>query len=99
MTIGLRRRFGVCVFASGSLLAVECGGGISVASAQTIQVNKDNRTVAITTSDQAEAIADVAVVSVGFSTFGVDQDSTYAEGSRISNAIMKALKDAGIKPE
>lgn len=65
--------------------------------AQTIQVNKDNRTIAITTSDEAEAIADVAVVSVGFSTYGTDQDSTYAEGSRISNAIMKALQDSGVK--
>jgi len=65
----------------------------------TIQINKDNRTIAITTSDQAEATADVAVVSVGFNTYGVDQDSTYAEGSRISNSIMKALRDAGIKPE
>jgi uncharacterized protein YggE len=71
----------------------------SIASSQTIQVNKENRTIAITTSDQAEATADVAVVSVGFSTYGVDQDSTYAEGSRISNSIMKALTDAGIKPE
>jgi hypothetical protein len=35
MTIGFGRRFGACVFASVSLLAVKCGGGISVADAQT----------------------------------------------------------------
>jgi hypothetical protein len=35
MTIGWGRRFGACVLASVSLLAVECGGGISVAVAQT----------------------------------------------------------------
>jgi uncharacterized protein YggE len=69
------------------------------ASAQTIQVSKDNRTIAITTTDEAQAIADRAVVSIGFTVYGPDQDSTYAEASKNSNAIMKALKDAGVKPE
>src|SRR3984957_8719591 len=35
MTIGLGRRFGAWMFASVSLLALECGDGISVAVAQT----------------------------------------------------------------
>ncbi len=52
----------------------------AAATAQTIQVNKENRTIAITTNDQAQATADVAVVSIGFITFGTDQDGTYAEG-------------------
>lgn len=69
------------------------------AAAQTIQVNKENRTIAITTSDVALATADVAVVTVGFRTYGPDQDSTYADGSRISNAIMKSLQDGGVKAE
>jgi hypothetical protein len=69
------------------------------ANAQTIQVNKDNRTIAITTNDQAEAPADIAVVTVGFTTYGTDQDSTYADGSRISNAIMKSLNDSGVKAD
>ena len=67
--------------------------------AQTIQVNKDNRTIAITTTDEAQAVADKAVVSVGYTVYGNDQDSTYADASKSSNAIMKALKDAGVKPE
>jgi len=69
------------------------------ASAQTIQVNKDNRTIAITTTDEAQAIADRAVVSIGFTLYGTDQDQTYADASKASNAIMAALKAAGIKPE
>jgi uncharacterized protein len=69
------------------------------AEAQTIQVNKDNRTIAITTTDEAQAVADRAVVSVGYTVYGTDQDSTYADASKLSNAIMKALKDAGVKPE
>jgi len=66
------------------------------ASAQQIQINKENKTIAITTSDQAEALADTAVVTVGFHSFGKDQDSTYADATRTSNAIMTALTGAGV---
>ena len=76
------------------LLAVAVSAG-----AQTIQVNKDNRTIAITTTDEAEAVADRAVVSIGFTVYGTDQDGTYADASKTSNAVVKALKDSGIKEE
>ena len=66
-------------------------------SAQMIQVNKDNRTIAITTSDEVTAPADAAQVSIGFTTYGTDSDSTYADGSRISNTILKAVRGAGAK--
>jgi len=69
------------------------------ASAQQIQINKENRTIAITTSDQAEAVADTAVLTVGFHIFGKDQDGTYAEASQTSNAIMSALTTAGVPKE
>ena len=66
------------------------------ASAQQIQINKENKTIAITTSDEAEALADTAVLTVGFHIFGKDQDGTYAEASRTSNAIISALTAAGV---
>ena len=66
------------------------------ASAQQIQINKENKTIAITTSDQAEALADTAVISVGFHIFGKDQDGTYADATRASNAIITALTAAGV---
>ena len=69
------------------------------APAQTIQINKENKTIAITTSDQAEALADTAVVTVGFHSFGKDQDSTYADATRTSNAIIAALPSAGVPKE
>ncbi len=69
------------------------------AGGQTIQVSKDNRTIAITTTDEAQAIADRAVVSVGYIVYGADQDGTYAEASKVSNAVAKALHGAGIKAE
>jgi uncharacterized protein YggE len=64
--------------------------------AQTIQVDKNNRTIAITATDKAIADADLAVVHIGFQNFGADEQSTYAEGSKTSNAIMDALKKAGV---
>ena len=69
----------------------------SAIHAQTIQINKDNRTIAITTSDEATAPADTAQVSIGFTTYGTDSDSTYAGGSRISNAVLAAVRAAGVK--
>ncbi|HEX3437585.1 MAG TPA: SIMPL domain-containing protein [Pseudacidobacterium sp.] len=66
------------------------------AQAQTIQVNKDNRTIAVTASDKAITDADLAVVHIGFQVFGPDEDTTYANGSKVSNAIIDALKKAGV---
>jgi uncharacterized protein len=64
--------------------------------AQTIQVSKDNRTIAITATDSVIVMADTATVHVGFIAYGPDKDSAYATGSGVSNAIMKALRDAGV---
>lgn len=65
-------------------------------AAQTIQVSKENRTIAVTATDKVTAMADTATVHVGFIDYGPDSASAYATGSRISNAIMDALTGAGI---
>lgn len=67
-----------------------------IAAAQAIQINKENRTIAITATDKVIAQADVATVHVGFIAYGPDSDGAYANGSRISNAIHKALTTAGV---
>lgn len=64
--------------------------------AQTIQVNKENRTIVVTATDKVTVLADTATVHIGFIVYGPDSDWAYATGSRFSNAIMKALTDAGI---
>jgi uncharacterized protein len=66
------------------------------ARAQQIQISRENKTIAITTSDDAAAPADTAVVNVGFQVFGKDQDSTYQEASKTSNSIFASLTSAGI---
>lgn len=71
----------------------------AVAFAQQIQINKENKTIAITTSDEAVALADTAVLTVGFHVYGKDQDGTYADASKTSNAIINALRVAGVPKE
>jgi uncharacterized protein len=65
-------------------------------SAQTIQVNKENRTIAVAATDKVTVLADTATVHIGFIVYGPDSDWAYATGSRLSNAIIKALTDAEI---
>lgn len=64
--------------------------------AQTIQVDKNNRTIAVTTSDTATELADVATVTVGFEIYAPDAQTAYSQGSQLSNAIMQAVKKAGV---
>jgi uncharacterized protein YggE len=64
--------------------------------AQTIQVNKDNRNIAITATDKVIVMADTATVHIGFIGYGPDSDAAYATGSHVSNAIVKALTTAGV---
>jgi uncharacterized protein YggE len=68
-------------------------------AAQQIQISKENKTIAITTSDEASALADTAIVSIGFTAYGKDQDSTYADSTKISNAIIAALTASGVKKD
>jgi uncharacterized protein YggE len=65
-------------------------------SAQTIQVNPNNRTIAITVSDKAAADPDAATVHIGFEIFAPTSDEAYATGSGISNGVMSALQKTGI---
>ena len=67
-----------------------------VGSAQTIQVSKENRTISVTATDKITAMADMATVHIGFIVYGPSSDAAYANGSRTSNAIVKALTAAGI---
>ena len=69
---------------------------LGAARAQTIQVDKNNRTIAVTANDKASAPADTAVVTVGFQTYAPDAATAYSQGSTLSNAILDALKKAGV---
>lgn len=69
---------------------------LSFAHGQAIQINKDNRTIAITAEDKASAPADIATVSIGFTIYAPDAATAYRQGSQLSNAIMDAVTKAGV---
>ena len=77
-------------------LALTTASIAATANAQTVQVNKENRTIAITATDSVTVMADTATVHIGFIAYGPDKDSAYTAGSNLSNAIVKALTSAGV---
>lgn len=63
---------------------------------QTLGISKDNRTITVTATDNAFAMADQAVVHIGYLAYGEDEANAYAEGSRRSNGVIDALRSAGV---
>jgi uncharacterized protein len=78
------------------LLATATVTGTALASAQTIQVDKENRTIAVNVTDSATAMADTAILHIGFTVHAATSDDCYALASKTSNAIAAALQAAGI---
>jgi len=66
-------------------------------SAQSIQVNHENKTIAISTSDEATATADVAAITIGYEIFGPDAETLSANAGKMSEAILVALKGVGVE--
>ncbi len=67
------------------------------ALAQSIQINRENKTIAISTTDEATATADIAAITIGFEIYGPDSQTVTAEGGKLSRAIMEALHKAGVE--
>jgi uncharacterized protein len=68
-----------------------------LASAQTIQINRDNKTIAISATDEASETADIAAVTIGFEVFAPDSQHAYSEGAKLSQGVIAALHKAGVK--
>ncbi len=67
------------------------------ACAQTIQINRENKTIAISTTDEATATADIAAITIGFEIYGADAVSVTTDGGKLSHAILDALHKAGVE--
>jgi uncharacterized protein len=84
----------------GFVLTILCAGMGLVfappAAPQAIQIDKNNKTIAISTTDEATATADIAAVTVGFEVYGPDSETAYADGGKISHAVLDALHRAGV---
>jgi uncharacterized protein YggE len=78
------------------LLAVLLFSGMPYARAQQIQVNRENRTVAVSATATAEADAEVAMVEIGYHDYGRTHGQAYEDNFRASDKILKALESAGV---
>ena len=68
-------------------------------TAQNLQITKENKSIVVNASDEASAVADQAEVSIGFQCYGADAKSVAIDGGHISQSIITALHQYGIKDE
>jgi uncharacterized protein YggE len=66
------------------------------ASQVELKVEPSNRTLTVSADGDVTVEPETAVLQIGFETDLMDAKAAYADGSRRSNAIISALKDAGI---
>jgi uncharacterized protein YggE len=71
----------------------------TLAFSQEIQVNRQNKTIAVTADETAEANAEVAVLAIGYHNYAPTQGAAFQDNVRASNVISKALLDAGISKD
>jgi hypothetical protein len=75
-------------------------GGCMAAAQQTSQVQlkiePSNRTLTVSAEERVTVDPDLAILHIGFETQPSDAKAAYAAGAKASNAIVTALKHAGI---
>jgi uncharacterized protein len=64
--------------------------------AQDIQVNRQNKTIAVTADDSIAADPEIAVLSVGYHNYAPTQDQAFRENVRVADQITRALLDTKI---
>ncbi len=84
-----------------TLASVLLHAAISSAAQQPTQpqlkVDSSNRTLTVSATDSVTVEPDLAILHIGFVTQPQDAKSAYADGTRASNAIITALKQAGVE--
>lgn len=65
--------------------------------AQQVQVNRQNRTIAVTAEESVTADPDIAVVTVGYQNYGSTQQKAYQTNIRVGGEIVNALQKSGIE--
>jgi len=81
-------------------LAILSFASVAVAQQATqpqLAITSANRTLTVTADDTISVEPEVAILHVGFETQPGDAKQVYADGARTSNAIIDALKQAGVQ--
>lgn len=61
-----------------------------------LKIDSTNRTLTVAATETVDAEPDVAILHIGFETMPAGAKEAYADGARTSNAIIDALKQAGV---
>ena len=69
------------------------------ASAQTIQVSRDNKTIYVTSEGEAKAEPEIAILTLGYYAWSKTKDALYDETATASDKVVAALLRAGVKKE
>jgi len=82
----------LCKYSFGIVLLV-CP---TIAKAQTVQVNQQNRTIEIAATSSIQITADRVTITAGYHNYGPTHEAAFADNSRIAAQILKAWTDAGV---
>ncbi|HZU43375.1 MAG TPA: SIMPL domain-containing protein [Terriglobales bacterium] len=74
-----------------------CASGLLPAFSQQIQVNRQNKTIAITADDSVSVDPEVAIITVGYQNYAPTKDAAYDDNVRVSNEVTKALLSRGVQ--
>jgi uncharacterized protein len=67
------------------------------ATAQGIQVNRENRTVAVSASATVESDPEFAVIHIGYLNYAATKDAAVDENVRVTSKIIDAILASGLK--
>lgn len=84
-----------------TIVAMALLAGCTLATAQQVtqpelKIDSTNRTLTVTATGSVSVEPELAILHIGFDTQPEDAKSAYADGARASNAIISAIKQAGI---
>jgi len=77
-------------------VALWCVFGLLPAFSQQVQVNRQNKTIAITADESVSVDPEVATITVGYQNYASTKDAAYGENIRVSNEVTKALLNSGV---
>lgn len=77
-------------------MAVALSAGAQQVTQPQMSVTQTNRTLTVSASDSVSVEPEVAILHIGFETQPASAKDAYASGAQTSNAIIDALKQAGV---
>jgi len=81
---------------SAATLVAAISAGAQQPTQPELKVDSSNRTLTVSATDSVSVEPDQAILHIGFVTQPQDAKGAYADGTRASNAITTALKQAGV---